>query len=131
MDFYYTQLTIPYWLTNEIIPTDEWDRQDQSISELVVQYIDQGYYIRKMVDEYYLPVREAFGKYHFNHTLQIFGYNLKDRIFHVSGFDESHLYGFQTITFDDFEKSIQNSNAPFSKIKIDKRAHYAFDIQLF
>lgn len=132
LDYFTFPLTKQPWLNRETIPLDELVKQELSICDFIVDSIKQDHYVRINVDEYYIPNRRAYNQRHFNHQLQINGYNCCAKFFHVSGFDKNHSYTNHTVEFIDLEKAIVNnlSTVHFELIKREENTHCEFDINI-
>lgn len=74
--------------------------------DLIEAALRQGKYFICCVDEYYIPEREAYGRYHFNHNLLIYGVNTTRKEFYTAGYNESGLFATQKISF----KAIKNAS---------------------
>lgn len=79
----------------------------------IVDSINMGYYVTTYLDEYYIPERFSYKKFHFRHDIMIFGYDLDKRIFKIIGFNDKQQYTTSCLSFSEFEDSYANS--------IDKR----------
>lgn len=94
----------------------------------IISKINDGYYHYTFVDEYYIPQRRAYRKFHNSHDLLIFGYNLSNNSFNVIGFDENSLYTETSVSFKEFVKSVKLSKNKYSRyIKIKDDVHYTVD----
>jgi hypothetical protein len=63
-----------------------------SISEYIVDKLQQDIYVETYVDEFYIPVLFNGGTTHFGHRLLVFGYDDQRRIFNIIGFDKNPQY---------------------------------------
>lgn len=70
--------------------------------------IDQGYYISGGVDDFYIPQKSSFNKYHFDHDYVLFGYNDFMSVFYSAGYLEDGRYNFFNITYDDYLQGVIN-----------------------
>ena len=65
--------------------------------------IDDGYYARMTVDEFYLPGRSSYRRRHFLHSLLVHGYDRGRGLFRVAGYLENGEYGSSQVTFTELE----------------------------
>lgn len=68
--------------------------------------IDQGYYISGGVDDFYIPRKSSFKKYHFDHDYILFGYNDIVGVFYSAGYLEDGRYDYFSITYDDYLQGV-------------------------
>ncbi len=78
------------------------------IIAFIVDSINMGYYVTTYLDEYYIPERFSYNKFHFRHDVMIFGYDLNKNIFKIIGFNDKQQYSTSCISFSEFENSYTN-----------------------
>lgn len=104
-----------------------------NFEEFVIESIKNNYYVYAYVDDYYLPGREAYNKYHFSHDLLIYGFNLDRENFLAIGYFDN-IYKRKEIPFKDivlmhsqYEFSV---NEPLVQLlKLNSNVGYKFDIR--
>ncbi|AIQ49403.1 hypothetical protein R70723_28615 [Paenibacillus sp. FSL R7-0273] len=94
----------------------------------IISKINEGYYFYSFVDEYYIPHRQAYKKFHNTHDLLITGYDLLNNRFHIIGFNERMQYAESDVSFEDFMKALKFSEAGYSSyLKMKENVDYSFD----
>ncbi|MCP1135451.1 BtrH N-terminal domain-containing protein [Paenibacillus polysaccharolyticus] len=97
----------------------------------VLRYsIDEGHYLYTIVDEYYIPSRKAYQieqKYY--HDILIYGYDLANKLYLVSGFDQNMQYEKTSVPFELMEKAIHSAGAPITQI-YKKNIKYELNMNL-
>lgn len=79
-------------------------KNESNLCKQILHYIDSGWYVQVIVDEFYIPDRVCYEKYHFPHMLQIYGY--EGNAFWASGFRANRSYGNHMLIFEDFKKAV-------------------------
>ena len=74
-----------------------------SVVPFLVESIDDGYYARLTVDEFYLPGRTSYRRRHFLHSLLVHGYDRGGRLFRVAGYLPDGEYGSSQVSFTELE----------------------------
>ena len=74
-----------------------------SVVPFLIESIDDGYYARLTVDEFYLPGRTSYRQRHFMHSLLVHGYDRGRGLFRVAGYLPDGEYGSSRITFTELE----------------------------
>ena len=74
-----------------------------SVVPFLIESIDDGYYARMTVDEFYLPGRFSYRRRHFLHSLLVHGYDRGRGLFRVAGYLENGEYGSSRVTFTELE----------------------------
>lgn len=64
--------------------------------------IDQGCYISGAFDEFYIPKKWPFRKFHFAHDYLIYGYNDLLEVFYSAGYLENGRYDYFNISYNDY-----------------------------
>ena len=95
---YFSPLLSVTRLNRQIINFIDLSSRDSTL-RFVLDCLTDGYYVDLEVDEYYLPDRSAFKRYHESHSLLIFGYNSDEEKFRTIGYDQNNNYKRQNINF--------------------------------
>ena len=74
-----------------------------SVVPFLIEGIDDGYYARLTVDEFYLPGRTSYRRRHFLHSLLVHGYDRARSLFRVAGYLPNGEYGSSEVTFAELE----------------------------
>ncbi|KEQ21801.1 hypothetical protein [Paenibacillus tyrfis] len=99
------------------------------LNEIIIDYIDQGYYVLAIVDEFYVPKREAFQTFHLEHDILIFGYNRSNKTYNTIGYDNKGVFGQSLTSFNDFEKAFFNIKNNFIlPYTLKNNFHYDFSV---
>lgn len=115
---------------SRMIPWDYHETQKHYIINIchcnlityIINFINDDYYIETGVDEFYLPHRRAYQKYHFGHQLLINGYDETKKVLIVYGYDEAMKTMQIEISYEDF---IQANFGPVANVgyKIYRPSH--------
>ena len=101
----------------------------RDIIQFLIDCISNDIYIYTFLDDYYVPGRKAYKKYHNKHDNFIFGYNLEEQYFDIAGFVDFN-YSTSTIGFDELKMAFLSPSQPDAinlyKYK-DKNSIYEFD----
>ena len=76
-----------------------------SVVPFLIESIDDGYYARLTVDEFYLPGRTSYRRRHFMHSLLVHGYDRGRGLFHVAGYLANGEYGSSPVSFTELEEA--------------------------
>lgn len=94
--------------------------------------INHGWYIMGYYDEYYIPSKSAYNKYHFRHTLLIYGYDDQHQMFEAIGYTKDRKYKSHPISYEEFLSAIKiefdRNKEEFVKENIDKLEFEAFKL---
>lgn len=90
----------PCLIQTECIANDFDKLFSKGISELIVDAINVGYYVQLQVDQYYIPYRSAYQKYHISHEELFSGYDLKNKKFKILGYDSYSIFRESEVDFD-------------------------------
>ncbi|WP_458125217.1 hypothetical protein [Paenibacillus sp. Z3-2] len=114
------------WL--DYLETQHKTEDEHDLCMDILSKINEGYYYYSFVDEYYIPNRQAYKKFHNTHDLLIYGYDLSNNLFNVIGFNERMQYVESYVSFDDLAKALKFSEANYSNyIKKRENINYSFD----
>lgn len=80
-----------------------------NIKDFIIRGLLCKKYIITSVDEYYIPNRPAYKKFHFGHDILLYGYNSENNTFNIIGYTDSGYY--QPSTIDCFEFVIAYLNS--------------------
>lgn len=111
VNFYYSDRNNRLWDTRfslldyQNIQKDTIDKLNIDIVDFLTTIIDTDFYCYLYLDEYYLPNSYVYEKFHFSHVEFIYGYDLDEKIFFMSGYDKSGHYNKYTYKFDDVKKA--------------------------
>ncbi len=78
---------------------------------LIKASICNGNYVMGWFDEYYIPGKEPYQKWHFMHDYLLWGYDDEKRVFFSSGYTTAGRYEIFEISFENYCNSIQNAKA--------------------
>lgn len=74
----------------------------------IIRYmIDHGNYIMGLLNEKYLPMKKAYGKYDFVHDFLIYGYDDNNRVFRSAGYTSRGHYELYDMSYDDYLQSMK------------------------
>ncbi|MCR8645974.1 hypothetical protein NV379_25460 [Paenibacillus sp. N1-5-1-14] len=76
--------------------------------QFIANQIQSGYYCVVFVDEARLSPSAAYQQEPFPHHLFIYGFDLDDRVFHVSMFDRTGVYRNLRVSFEEFQDAVQS-----------------------
>lgn len=103
------------------------------IKKLGIDYVEyirislnNGYYLYTCVDEYYIPQRLAFQKFHYIHDCLIYGIDEEKKELYLIGYDTQDLYRASNASFD----QIIQSGFYYSITSIRKNEKYKSEINL-
>ncbi|MEK5163596.1 hypothetical protein NYE69_14820 [Paenibacillus sp. FSL R5-0527] len=74
--------------------------------QFIIDALADEHYIVSFVDEFYIPNRQAYQRFHNVHDIMIYGFDLTQKIFYVAGYKEDRKFGFTEVDFDHFEKAL-------------------------
>jgi len=104
------------------------------IIRVIVDALNDGWYVTSNFDEYYLPNREAFKVKHFEHDFMIYGCNQQEESFSLLGYSNKGLFEKTKISFLSFEKAFYSQtydeNATFVLFKKRDNLIPEFDINV-
>jgi len=100
LDFFiskYAPLSCP-WLKSTNIMRKNIET-DANLISFLVDKLNEDYYIRFYVNEYYISESEAYLKYYHPHPLFIYGYDSDKEIFYIADFLKDGKFAFSQATF--------------------------------
>ncbi len=125
------------WIICQKIDRDLILNRWGSIINFIIEYINNDNYVHTMINYFYVPVSPRFNRAHLHHDILIYGYNLIEKVFYVSDFFHKGKYGFEEISFCDFEKAYLLNNLTTNLdylnnlvycYSINKKCDYKFNI---
>ncbi len=72
------------------------------------EQLEAGKYLECCVDEYFIPGREPYRTYHFQHNILLYGYDDGKKVFYTAGYDETGKYTTGMVTYKEFRDSGPN-----------------------
>lgn len=69
--------------------------------------LDHGNYVIGLLNEKYLPMKDAYGKYDFVHDFLIYGYDDDQKAFRSAGYTSSGRYELYDMNYDDYLNSMK------------------------
>ena len=131
----FQSLSISPYLKVRLLHRDLIFKSPTDIASFIIACIDEGYYVRPTVDEYFLHYSPAYKKRHFVHEILIYGYD--NQTFVGIGFDKKGDYAAYPIAFAELEQAVVHADLTghydpdgLRLFKYDPQAEYDFDIQL-
>ena len=109
MDYYMIKNNCP-WIYRDGVSRDLIYKKWGSLTDFIIDAIDDEYYVDIVVDEYYIKEYDAFHKRYFEHNLMIYGYDKEKKIFYVADSFKDGKYYYATVTFDEIEQSALTKN---------------------
>ncbi|MEK3834093.1 MULTISPECIES: hypothetical protein [unclassified Paenibacillus] len=95
---------------------------EKDIVVAIIQFIENGYYIKIYLDDYFIPFRKrVFHQNHTPHELFLYGYDSDLMIFHVLGYDEKSGFIEAQITFNEFKEAFMSANR---LIRVDREEYH-------
>lgn len=92
--------------------------------------IDHEEYVVAYLNEYYVPNKRAYHRYHFDHPILLFGYDTEEEIIHTVGYQRNELYQTYPVSFGDIHNAIQNKNGIFYLLFLkDPGREYTFNFE--
>ncbi|OKP94770.1 hypothetical protein [Paenibacillus sp. P32E] len=108
--------------------------------KFLIDSLENNHYIVTFVDEFYIPERVAYQKYHYIHDILIYGYDNTRKIFNVAGYNNKRVLGTSEVEFLNFEKAFYSTLATGDLAKWADGMHllqlkpensYNFDLEIF
>lgn len=72
----------------------------------LLDQLSDSRYVMTFVDEYYIPHRAAYRKFHHNHDILIYGFDRERKVFYVAGYNENRRFAFTEVGFSEFERAL-------------------------
>jgi hypothetical protein len=93
------------WFEYESISHEAINSLNLNLNNLIINYIDRGYYILAIVNDFFIPDRQAYQKFNLKHDILLYRYDFMNKRFDAIGYNKDGTYGHSFVDFDDFEKS--------------------------
>ena len=93
-----------------------------SVVPFLIESIDDGYYARLTVDEFYLPGRTSYRRRHFMHSLLVHGYDRGRGLFRAAGYLANGEYGSSPVSFTELEEAFAVGLGPLEPEEGDRGA---------
>lgn len=106
--FYIFDFAINPWLQVQRLQRDIIKSMNINIIELIKNAIDMEYYVTLNVDEFYIPERIAYQKFHHTHDILVHGYDDETETLMVLGFNEKMSFEVTTVRYWEFQKAFEN-----------------------
>ncbi|WP_242356940.1 hypothetical protein [Hungatella effluvii] len=100
-----------------------------SIIDFTIAMIDMDYYCFMILNEYYLPCKDSYMTQKFEHGVLVYGYDLENQNIYISGYNKSDYFGFDTISFSEYESAFLYTKRNESIICM-KRNSFEYDFDL-
>ena len=91
-----------------------------SLVPFLTESIDEGYYARLTVDEFYLPGRTSYRRRHFMHSLLVHGYDRGRGLFLAAGYLANGEYGSTRVSFTELEEAFAVGLEPLESEDCDR-----------
>ncbi|MWC28629.1 SDR family NAD(P)-dependent oxidoreductase [Paenibacillus sp. MMS18-CY102] len=99
----------------------------ENIVQELLESLSAGQPAVVWVDCYELPIRQdAYGKRHIDHTILVFGFDLRERLFHIVEHDrmENLSYRRRTLPFEDMARAFEGFVEQYVKTGVHEATHY-------
>ena len=103
----------------------------ESVLDMIKYMINNNYYLRGLINEFYVPNRIAYNKYDHEHDFLIYGYNDEYQYFNIIGYDHDMFYKETVLPFENTYNGLFGLHRGwlnFMKIKND--FEFVFDINV-
>lgn len=88
------------------------------ILELMLQLLENKSYILTKSNEYYIPDRNAYKKFNFDHENLVYGFDMEKQQFNIASYKNDGYYGGSLISFDEY----------FDALKYNEFTDFTFNI---
>ncbi|QNU66222.1 hypothetical protein EHE19_015250 [Ruminiclostridium herbifermentans] len=106
--------------------------KNQNIPNLIIRYLDNGFYVMPHLDDYYIPCKSVYNNEHFVHVNFIYGYNLITNQFYSLGFDDKQTFRTINIDFVSINNGFINSDHKCMHFfRPNNEVRYFFNIEDF
>lgn len=105
-----------HYLVNPWIKEEAIDSQlfvDDDCFVAIKKLIDSGYYLGVMLNEKYVTDRWAYNSMDFDHENMIYGYDIKNNLVYICGFDAHQHFSFNTISIDELRQAYNHTNGTY------------------
>ncbi|MGZ4110972.1 MAG: hypothetical protein ACXVP5_00825 [Tumebacillaceae bacterium] len=124
------------WLKVQRIQRETLDVFQTSITTLLIESIQRGWYAYFNVNEFYIPRREAYQQQDHLHDILVFGYDEEQQTFDVLGFCNDMSFAATTVSFAEMEEAYRTAvrfdylNKEICLYQFNESGRYAFDVRL-
>ncbi len=126
------------WILTQAIHRDTIERKWESIINFIIDSINSNNYVHTNVNYFYMPLGPIYNKYHYNHDILIYGFDLNEEVLYVADFFDMGKYSYEKISFSDFSKAYstyslaENIDYLYSMVysyNINSKCDYMFSIE--
>ena len=106
-------------------------RKDNCVKSIKTM-LGLGFYLSGRINEYYVPKRNAEGKYRHRHDFHLNGYDDSEQCFYLNGYTSNGKYETVSIPYDDFVKGLCDLKGYFNVLsfcKLKSNHHFDFNIK--
>lgn len=103
---------------------------NDNIIKLLISWINKGYCAIIELNQKFVPDRISYGKFDFQHSNMIFGYDTNKQIFNIIGFNQSRLFRDSLVSFDQVIegfRTIDDYLLPIRFVKQRENMNYQID----
>ena len=105
-------------------------KRNFSLIDFVIAMIDMDYYCFLILNEFYLPCKDSYQRQSFEHGVMVYGYDAEKQTIFISGYNKSHYFGFDTISFSEFEEAFLHTKNENIICFRRNSFEYDFDVDL-
>lgn len=98
----------------------------KSVRDFFVWCIKHNYYVSVCIDEYYLPGRRCYKKYHYQHYNLIYGYDDDKEIYYIMGFEDDIVLSEVSCEIINME-NIKSEKIIRYKYKLNENTNFTFN----
>lgn len=113
--------------TEYVDDVDDYIKYYDNINTYIKNCIRHGYYLNICLDEYYVPERNAYRKYHYNHYNLFYGYNDKNQTYSILGYNQKGKLSISVIPYELMIENIYGQFIVKYRLKVNPCA-YEFQI---
>lgn len=96
---------------------------------LTINALDEDMYVYGKFDEFYIPHKTAYQKYHFPHSFLIYGYNQLKQEFYAIGYTDNAKYEIYSFSFEHFMEAFNALNYhDLNFVRADPEFDYSLDL---
>lgn len=126
-NFRYEANYADHYIDVQYFTLDEAAEMYKDLKTFIKQSINRGYYPVICLDEYYIPNRNAYKKYHFFHHNLVYGYDDIQKVYMTVGYADKLVYN--NILYDLMNKSGLERESDIIRIKnVKNKNKLCFDI---
>ncbi len=85
----------------------------KSFKDIIVEAIDDGRYLFIYADRFYIPITPQYQKYHFQHEIFVYGYDLENNLVFVADNFRYGKFSFEKCGFSEFEEAFMNMSVDY------------------